>query len=333
MRERPLTLRRIIYPHPGRDEAGRPPLADSLFSNSEPVYVRARGAFPQMHAILPYLIRRSGQSVEQVLQRLQDEAPSYPVRHIQLAAVRYYLQYLMTEIGHTWYTEKARGITNHGTLLDQIRHGRRTKDAVCLITFNYDTLIEQALGNQADTIPGYISDDRFKLFKLHGSVNWGRKVTSRISSFNVGNDWQIAEEIIANAATLTVSDDYEITNGIPPGGARDRPLAPAIAIPILKKDRFECPAAHSRMLSELIPRTDKILTIGWRATEDHFLDVLSAHLKPGATIIACSGTRESAVETLDKLRAKHITAHFEPLAGGFSEMIADRQVVRFLEGC
>ena len=43
-----------------------------------------------------------------------------------------------------------------------------------LVTFNYDTMIENALlGREViiRDIDGYVTDDRYKLVKVHGSVN------------------------------------------------------------------------------------------------------------------------------------------------------------------
>ena len=67
--------------------------------------------------------------------------------------------------------ELAGGVTNYKTLLDQLEHYRRPDETVCLVTFNYDTLLEDALptvGLKVLEIADYISSDRYKLIKLHG---------------------------------------------------------------------------------------------------------------------------------------------------------------------
>jgi hypothetical protein len=69
------------------------------------------------------------------------------------------------------------GATNYRALLGQIRHHRNSSEPVCLVTFNYDTLIESALAHyemQFAVPDDYISGTEFKLFKLHGSANSGR---------------------------------------------------------------------------------------------------------------------------------------------------------------
>jgi hypothetical protein len=37
------------------------------------------------------------------------------------------------------------------------------------------------------------------------------------------------------------------------------------------KAKFECPKEHPSALIEAIPQIDRILVIGWQATEEHFL--------------------------------------------------------------
>jgi len=45
-------------------------------------------------------------------------------------------------------------------------------------------------------------------------------------------------------------------------------LFPALSIPVEKNDEFSCPTEHVKALEGLLPRVTKMITIGWRATED-----------------------------------------------------------------
>jgi hypothetical protein len=70
----------------------RPPLANELFCDNLLSLGRVADLF-QCQPIVPYLqAPLSGESVEQVLERLREEASEYPKRHQQLAAIRYYLR-------------------------------------------------------------------------------------------------------------------------------------------------------------------------------------------------------------------------------------------------
>ena len=45
----------------------------------------------------------------------------------------------------------------------------------------------------------------------------------------------------------------------------------AIALPVETKNEFEFPEAHLKKLRSVIPEVTRILIIGWRGTEEHFL--------------------------------------------------------------
>jgi hypothetical protein len=121
----------------------RPPLANELFSDIEVVQI-ALAQFPECHSVVPYLQGiPDNQSIESVLESLQSEAETDVARKRQLAALRYYLQAVIRDFEVKW-REVHYGITNYGTLLDQVRRGRKSGEPVCIVTFNYDCMIEAA---------------------------------------------------------------------------------------------------------------------------------------------------------------------------------------------
>src|SRR5262249_1630173 len=149
---------------------GRPPLAAQLFS-SHPLSEDCLSSFPRCHPIVPYLQTIPlNSSVEHMLETLQAEGDTDPHRKCQIAPIRCYLQFLISECERNWAPATQR-ITNYVTLLDQLR---RTDNSVLLVTFNYDRLIEKALASLKISItdlPDYVSNHKVKLIKLHGSVN------------------------------------------------------------------------------------------------------------------------------------------------------------------
>ena len=125
---------------------------------------------------------------------MQAEAEEYPERHKQLAAVRFYLHFMLWESERYW-NDVARGVTNYKSLLDQIERWRRPQQQVCLVTFNYDTMLEAALpavNVQIHGLPDYIASDRYKVIKPHGSVNWAHEVDTPIEDMANKNTWQVA---------------------------------------------------------------------------------------------------------------------------------------------
>ncbi len=87
----------------------RPPPANELFGD-RPQFASAMEQFPKCLALIPHL-RKAGISVEQELEKLQTEAEEDPERHRQLAAIRYYLHFLL------WDCVPAGGFLDRGESL------------------------------------------------------------------------------------------------------------------------------------------------------------------------------------------------------------------------
>ena len=316
----------------GADEEFRPPLAKDLFGPRQH-FLNAMRGFPKMRPIVPWLAQMPGvSSVERVLQDLQDEATDYPERHCQLAAVRYYLQLVLWGCDSRW-NDLSQGVSNYTTLLDQIRRWRKPQDQVCLVTFNYDRLLEKAMtsvGMTINSISDYVSHDVFKVIKLHGSVHWAREVDSPVSNLRERNSWDIANELIERVGELKISDRYRLVTEHPISKAEDVVLFPALAIPTESKRDFECPNDHVEVLQDFLPKVSKILVIGWRATEKPFLQMLTQYLKQGVQVFIVAGSVENAREPEGSLRSARITGTFSIGPWGFTEFIRQREADAFL---
>src|SRR5437867_2108861 len=79
-----------------RNKDFRPPLADELFEN-RPMFAEAIERFPQCQPIVPRLRSLHGETLEAVLEEFQAKSDSYLRGKQQLAAVRYYLQFVIRE--------------------------------------------------------------------------------------------------------------------------------------------------------------------------------------------------------------------------------------------
>lgn len=123
----------------------------------------------------------TGTTVESVLSELQAQAAHNQIRHSQLAAIRFYLQSMLRTLVENW-NHHALGVTNYNSLIDRIEDWRCRSGGreICLVTFNYDTLLEDALRpvHRILALSDYISHSYYKLIKLHGSVNWAHEVDS-----------------------------------------------------------------------------------------------------------------------------------------------------------
>lgn len=124
----------------------RPPLASELFCDRD-IFREGRSRFNTFNSHLSSLANPpEGSSVEGELERLRGEATERVERHSELAAVQFYLQSVLWECQDGWKGELVRSGSNYSALLDQMETARRKmKEKVCLVTFNYDTLLEDGL--------------------------------------------------------------------------------------------------------------------------------------------------------------------------------------------
>jgi hypothetical protein len=173
---------------------------------------------------------------------------------------------------------------------------------VCLVTFNYDTLLEDALRHFGLPITNFDDYTRrhpfFRIFKLHGSTNWAREIETN-ARIEVGDDpYKVFAQLMEHWDEIHITDRYLFGFGGSLGVGLGKPTFPAIAIPVEKKRSFECPQHMIDELTALLPQVTKILVIGWRATENHFLELLQRHLSWGRALPAyiVAGNQNQAEE-------------------------------------
>ncbi|MGB6404453.1 MAG: hypothetical protein WBF26_16565 [Candidatus Sulfotelmatobacter sp.] len=278
----------------GPYEEFRPPLANQLFDD-RPLFVRIMQTYPACKPLVNLL--RGDVRVEQQLAKFEEQAKTFPPRKQQLAAIRYYLHEMLWNCQANWANEHG-GITNHLTFLDAINRWRHENhEQVCIVTFNYDTMLEETMaqlwGWQFTKLSAYTSRPEYKLIKLHGSIDWGQEILSDVCR---GKPTEVIDCAVCD---LVISDSYGKVN-------RDMQFEngtfgyPALAIPVEKKSEFVCPAEHLRALADFLPNVTKIITIGWRATEQNFLAMLKnklTGLKGDVDLIVVSGTIKDMTET------------------------------------
>jgi hypothetical protein len=278
----------------GTYEEFRPPLANQLFDD-RPLFVEIMQTYPACKPLVNLL--RGDVRVEQQLAKFEEQAKTFPARNRQLAAIRYYLHHMLWRCQGFWANEH-RGVTNHLTFLDAIERWRyENGEQVCFVTFNYDTMLEEAMTQlwdwQFTDLNAYTSHPEYKLIKLHGSVDWGLEMLS------VEGRGQPTEVIDSAVKGLTISDiygkvklDMHFENGT--FGY------PALAIPVEKKSEFVCPPDHVRALADVLPNVKKTVAIGWRATEQKFLTMLKnplTGLQGDVDLLVVSGTIKDVTET------------------------------------
>jgi hypothetical protein len=311
-------------PEPGfASGAYRPPLADHLFDN-KPEYARhlSRYTYASAVASRARMAISPGHPLERFLESLRDEEGADPIRAKQLLAVKFYLRSLLAECAATWM-QNSGGATNYAALADLIDSCRVSADqAVSYVSFNYDNLLEHGLatrGIEFGDLQSYISG-KTRLFKVHGSVDWGQVVTCA-GSFPPGVYPNTLCEIVER---LTITAEYVKAAGnvFDYQTAPSRVLIPAIAIPTQTKRNFACPDEHIEALGSVLPQVGGLLAVGWRGAEEHFLKLLREGLPPATPAFVVSDTKEHGDETNGNLSRCGIGVG-SPFVGGFTGAMAD----------
>jgi len=313
----------------------RLPLANRLFDSRFGNYYRL---FPKCQPLIQRL-QRQDVNVENVLEKFQSEETRHPARRTQLVSVRYYVNLMLARCQSDWTDQVTKGVTNYQTMLDQIEAQRVQGEKICLVTFNYDTLLEHAIidslvGVPLNTIPDYISSD-YKVIKPHGSINWAHPIRNFQS--HRGNSQDLISDIIASVASLDVdAESYETVSDDPFARPYQRPYFPALAIPVEHKQHYECPQEHWKVLEDCLRQVTKVLIIGWRANENDFLDTLVKRITKKARMMVVSGTERGADEVVGRISAKFrptgIVHDFVPSKPGFSNFTSSSEWESFLKG-
>ena len=270
---------------------------------------------------------RGDVQVEQKLAKFEAEAETFPPRHRQLTAIRYYLHEVLWKCQKRW-REQHGGITNYSTFLDAVEHWRHeNNEKVCYVTFNYDTMLEESIESRwripFSDFSSYITPHYLTLIKLHGSIDWGLE----FETYPLNRPFSFDEVISESARGLNLSNRFRKIRHAPVTFDDGKIGFPALAIPVEKKREFNCPPEHLRALAEVLPRVTKMITIGWRATEQHFLDMLKKRLSglPGdVDLMTVSGTLGGARDTVNNLAIDNSARRKRELkANGFSGLIME----------
>jgi hypothetical protein len=310
----------------------RPPLAKELFLP----LAHFRGAsekYSRLQPLLPYLEAKV--DIETILEEFRAESENDAERRSQLLAIQYYLRQMIASCQGEWRS-LTRGVSNYKTLLDQVRGHSR----VCFVTFNHDTLLENALEGidvRLEAISDYTSHPKYSLIKPHGSIDWKLWIPKEENTSLIRFGDQPGEQDMIRAAPVVGERRIIEKEGrTPPSPPATGPwfFLPALAIPTVSKHTFVCPQAHVNALESLIPKVTKIAIIGWRAGEHHFLKKLKDGLtRPVPVIAACGGAKDST-ETYERMEAAGIPADFRRdaagAAEGFTEFVVNRRIEAFL---
>lgn len=225
-------------------------------------------------------------------------------------------------------------MTNYIVFLQQLERWRvDAGERVALVTFNYDTMLDKALeavsAFRFRGIDDLIGHPQYELYKLHGSVDWGRRYDLPSGTVVPGNTSDRDEMLIQRALELTPSGEFRFREQAQASGLF---IGPAISVPVATKtdSDFECPVGHIERLKQSLPRVTRILVVGWRGQEAHFHrlwaePIVGVDAQEIETIDAVDSTEVHA-QTAANIVQEGISAvrsSVRPWGGGFSRFVID----------
>lgn len=322
-----------------------PPLTDGLVTDNALTkeilskYGPARPIYDYLNRRLRVTNDKSGaQSLEVALSEYRSRASHDPEVSKQLTAFRFYLRDLLYATAEE--VQEARGgVSNYLTLTTEcINWAKLTGRSVCFVNFNYDPLLEWALASFTDFNPvgwgSYTKGPTYYVVKPHGSVLW-HWVAEHIQ---VANGYAEAKRAI-EAGELTENDPHRLTASTRPifsaplgDGLSHRAVYPALALPIDGGKSFAWPGAQDELFTVDNPNgTNKsfsrgafgrVLTIGWRGSEPHFIQRLIPLVTDDALFWFVTYGTDSGTETESNmaalLRPRSMSYVFE---AGFSSFL------------
>jgi hypothetical protein len=252
----------------------RPPLAAALFDEDRFGSYVARYMPSQG---LMVRLRNAAPAVEEELEKIRALSKTQAHLPRQLLGIRYYLRNVIADTVEEWVKAKPDRLTNFTRLLTGLEPWRQLTDQrVVIVTFNYDTLFDEALSS---LLPGfriremgdYIADERYRLLKLHGSVNWWRFVTAEwFEQVGMSTPVGWADMMFDPPGPYTEDGAFTL-----PVHSSLRPCVPSLALPMATKgdSDFACPQEHLEELRLRLSEVTDVLIIGWRGIEQHFLEL------------------------------------------------------------
>lgn len=93
---------------------------------------------------------------------------------------------------------------------------------------------------------------------------------------------------------------------------------------------YECPDEHLNCLREHLPKIKKILVVGWRGMERHFLALLKECLTEDVSVCVVAGKRQDAEEVIGRIHEAGVSMTAKAAEGGFTDFVVRREAETFL---
>ena len=282
-------------PNIGKNNDYSPPLVTELFSGSNSFRsILDFYPFAQSAAAEIRLALKDSKSLEECIRtEFKESKDIYDKR--KFLELPLYLQDLLWTVGRNYTT-----FPDNYDLL--IRYCFDLDDVI-FITLNYDLLLDNRLSNydELDSLDSYISQSRkWSLVKLHGSVNWARKVKNSLDGLDLGGKVNMLKVFRRFGENLEVDEinDIILRQGDVEAMRTDANTAlyyPALSVPVGSDDELICPKGHLEFLEKKLSELESLnlLLIGYSGYDREVLKLLKVSGKKVNSILAVNGSEES----------------------------------------
>jgi hypothetical protein len=283
------------------NESWRPPLVVDLYAEREAV-MPILSYYPDARTLAPDLRAATRTGAAGLEMYLRDEvlnsSSAYDRR--RYSSIPLYLQHLLLEVGQHF----TRHPVNYNRLVNA---SLRAADEVVFLTLNYDRLLDRELEvhTPIQSLDDYVRlNCPWSLVKLHGSVNWVRRITNPVDVESA--DGYLARVIAELGEGLQVDDEIELAEGDDVGPMRRRGDAlfyPALSVPLGPDDQLNCPPTHLEFLRERLSAADglNILSVGYSGLDSSLLELLKQSRNSLRSLFAVNHEGEKALEVATKI--------------------------------
>ena len=274
---------------------------------------------------------KNKQGLEQFLSEIEKRKNNNPDRRKELIAFRFYLQRLFKVISDNYGKNL---LSNFHALIGVIKDHFAE---ACIVNFNYDLLLEQAL-EIGESIDSYI-EGRIKIIKVHGACNWIHPHLSpyRKDDKDIKNSYHFFIEDTDRFYKINsdsnrafyVRNNFLNTNYMET--MRDGAiyfLYPAVLLPLSDKESFICPEKHKLELDKSLEFIDRILVIGWKAQDMHLINIMEEKIKRPVFITIVAGKEDEIKEIRNRFNGLNIVK--ESSCVGFSNFVESKICDEFL---
>ena len=160
---------------------------------------------------------------------------------------------------------------------------------IAFVTLSYDLFLDRALATLAGfqdgifpNILSYVTDDRWKLIKLHGSVSWMRPVLRPVEgpvSTNIDVNRRYLLTLLDKIAKFSAKAELRVAEWHDWFTSTDEGWQthyPHLAVPINEKPEPLCPQRHLVALRKFLPTCRNVLAIGVSGRDDDLFENLAA---------------------------------------------------------